>query len=331
MNKRTNPRMGIMFRREHAPEKLPDFARRAEDAGFDELWVVEDCFYGSGIASAAAALSVTSTITVGLGIMPAVARNPVFTAMEIATIARMFPGRFLPGLGHGMAHWMRQIGAFPKSQLNALEEVTIAVKRLLSGERLSYDGRHMQLDRAELVHPPDRIPSILLGVRGPKSLTLSGRVADGTILAEYASPAYVSWAREQIADGQRQAGRDSDHQLTVFAMACAGESAADARQQLRPLVSSAIVSGKVDMQLAPMGILPKLQAMRQSLEGQELLSAVPDSWIEQLTISGTPADWHASLAGLAAAGADSVVLVPIAEKGVEELARFAEHAFGEHQ
>jgi alkanesulfonate monooxygenase SsuD/methylene tetrahydromethanopterin reductase-like flavin-dependent oxidoreductase (luciferase family) len=69
--------LGIMFRREHAPENLPDFARRVEEAGFDELWVVEDCFYGSGIASAATALAGTGFIRVGLGIMPAVVRNPV--------------------------------------------------------------------------------------------------------------------------------------------------------------------------------------------------------------------------------------------------------------
>ena len=117
--------LGVMLRREHAPEVLPDFARRAEDAGFDELWVVEDCFYSSGIASAAAALACTGSIAVGLGIMPAVARNPVFAAMEIATLARLYPGRFLPGLGHGVAGWMRQIGALPRSQLVALASVEV--------------------------------------------------------------------------------------------------------------------------------------------------------------------------------------------------------------
>ena len=124
MNDSDKYNLGIMFRREHAPEELPEFAKKAEGAGFDELWVVEDCFYGSGIASATAALANTHTISVGLGIMPVVVRNPVFAAMEIATLARLYPGRFIPGIGHGMAKWMRQIGAFPKSQLAALEEVT---------------------------------------------------------------------------------------------------------------------------------------------------------------------------------------------------------------
>ncbi len=196
--------LGIMFRREHAPENLPSFSRQAEEAGFDELWVVEDCFYGSGIASAATALACTDSITVGVGIMPAVVRNPVFTAMDIATISRLFPGRFLPGLGHGMAGWMRQIGAFPKSQLKALEEVTVNIREILAGEQLSFNGKYIQLDQVGLMYPPDQIPPISLGVRGPKSLALSGRVADGTILAEFSAPAYVSWALEQIESEKKK-------------------------------------------------------------------------------------------------------------------------------
>src|SRR6185436_17813142 len=136
METERNFNLGVMFRREHAPETLPDFARRAEEAGFDELWVVEDCFYTSGIASAATALACTGSIGVGLGIMPAVVRNPVFAAMAIATLARIYPGRFLPGFGHGVAGWMRQIGAFPNSQLKALEEVVVTVRRLLAGDKV---------------------------------------------------------------------------------------------------------------------------------------------------------------------------------------------------
>jgi len=323
MNNRKDYNLGIMFRREHAPEKLPSFARRAEEAGFDELWVVEDCFYGSGIASAATALASTDSITVGLGIMPAVVRNPVFAAMEIATLARLYPGRFLPGLGHGMAGWMRQIGAFPKSQLKALEEVTVTIRGILTGERLTFDGKQVQLDQVELVYPPDQIPPISLGIRGPKSLALSGRVADGTILAEYAAPAYVSWAREQIARGVQEAGNDREHRLTVFALACADSPTTTARQQLRPLIASALASGGIDVQIAPMGILPQVQEYIKS-RGQEGLEAVlPDAWIDQLAIAGTPEEWALAIRRLVEAGANTVVLVPLPDKGLDELDVFA--------
>jgi 5,10-methylenetetrahydromethanopterin reductase len=325
MNTKKDYNLGIMFRREHAPENLPSFARRAEEAGFDELWVVEDCFYSSGIASATTALACTDSIKVGVGIMPVVVRNPVFTAMEIATLARLYPGRFLPGLGHGMAGWMRQIGAFPKSQLKALEEVTVTIQEILTGERLTFNGKQVQLDQVKLVHPPDQIPPISLGVRGPKSLALSGRVADGTILAEYTAPAYVSWAQEQIARGKRETGYSFEHRLTIFALTCADSSTATARKQLRSIIASAIASGGIDAQIAPMGILPQVHEYMKSGGPEHLEAAIPDAWIDQLAIAGTPEEWGLAIRRLVEVGANTVVLVPLPDKGLDELDVFARH------
>ena len=317
--------LGIMFRREYVPEELPGFARKAEEAGFDELWVVEDCFYGSGIASAATALPGTDTITVGLGIMPAVVRNPVFAAMEIATLARLHPGRFLPGFGHGVAGWMRQIGAFPKSQLKALEEVTVAIRALLAGEQLTFNGRYVHLDQTQLVHPPEQVPPISLGVAGPKSLALSGRVADGTILGEYSAPKYISWAREQITSGKLEAGHDRDHRLTLFAFACAASATATARQELRPMVASAVASRGMNAKLASMGIMPQVREYREGGGQQRLEAAMPDAWIDQLAIAGTLEEWKSAIDRLVEAGADSVVLVPLPDKGPDEIDAFSRH------
>ncbi len=314
--------LGIMFRREYAPEALPDFARRAEAAGFDELWVVEDCFYGSGIAAAATALACTESITVGLGIMPAVVRNPVFAAMEIATLARLYPGRFLPGIGHGVASWMRQIGAFPKSQLKALEEVAVTVRRLLAGETFTFAGTEVQLDGAGLVHPPQQPPPLSLGVRGAKSLAISGRVADGTILAEFTSPEYVVWAREQIRAGQQEAGRNDAHRVTVFALTCVEAETEAARRQIRPLVAPAIAAGEMDVYLAPLGVLPELQELKAQ-GSQHLEDRIPDAWIDKLAVVGTPEECAGAIQRLAAARADAVVLVPLPGKNIGELEVFA--------
>jgi 5,10-methylenetetrahydromethanopterin reductase len=317
--------LGVMFRREHAPEHLSGFARRAEEAGFDELWVVEDCFYASGIALAASALADTAAIQVGVGIMPAVVRNPVFAAMEIASLARLYPGRFLPGIGHGVAAWMRQVGALPPSQLAALEEVALSIRRLLAGERVTFDGAHVHLDEAELVYPPEQIPPLSLGVRGPKSLALSGRVADGTILAEYAAPEYVAWAREQISIGQSQSGRQGAHRLTVFALTCIASQSSAARQQLRPLVAAAIASGKIEAQTAPMGIVPQVQQWLESGGRARLEEAMPDAWIDRLAVVGTPEECRSAIQRRVHAGADTVVLVPLPGKGLDELDVLAQH------
>jgi 5,10-methylenetetrahydromethanopterin reductase len=315
--------VGIMFRRENAPETLPDYARRAEQVGLSELWVVEDCFYGSGIASAAVALACTSTIRVGLGIMPAVARNAAFMAMEIATLARLYPRRFVPGIGHGVADWMKQIGVFPKSQLAALAETSEVVRRLLAGEAVTFHGDHVHLDHVKLEFPPQHVPPVILGVRGPKSLQVAGRSADGAILAELASPAYIRWAREQIRQGQGAAGRaGTPHSITVYVLCALDADGNAARQRMRPWAAEILSYGQPDY-LRPLGIEAEVNALLTSGGRERLQAEMPDAWIEEMAVVGTPKECAASIRRLSDAGADSVVLVP-EQPGIEGLNAAAE-------
>jgi 5,10-methylenetetrahydromethanopterin reductase len=277
--------LGFVIRPELPPEELVATARRVEDAGYDELWLWEDCFFAGGVAATAAALAATERIRVGLGIMPAPVRNPVFAAMEIAALERLHPGRVLPGFGHGVADWMRQVGAKPESQLALLEETVAAVRALLAGEQVTVDGRYVRLDAVRLDHPPERPPPISTGVRRARSLALSGRVADGTILSEPASVAYLRWAREQIAAAR-------PHRLTVYTW-CAADRAA-----LRPLVADRLAAGGPQVEQLPF-------AAEVGAGG-----AVPDEWIDTVAVAGTPEERAAAIRALGEAGADAVVLVP---------------------
>jgi alkanesulfonate monooxygenase SsuD/methylene tetrahydromethanopterin reductase-like flavin-dependent oxidoreductase (luciferase family) len=209
--------LAVVVRPTLPPERLVEQAQAAEAAGAVELWLWEDCFLMGGIAATAAALAATERIVVGIGILPAPVRNAAFAAMELATLARLYPGRLHGGFGHGIAEWMRQVGAKPASQLTLLEEVTVAVRALLRGETVDTEGRYVRLRNVALDHPPATVPPVSLGVRGPKSLRLSGRCADGTVLDASAGPDGVAVARAAIDEGRSEAGRTDPHRLTVFA------------------------------------------------------------------------------------------------------------------
>jgi alkanesulfonate monooxygenase SsuD/methylene tetrahydromethanopterin reductase-like flavin-dependent oxidoreductase (luciferase family) len=209
--------LGVVVRPTLPPERLVEQAKAAEAAGASELWLWEDCFLTGGIAATAAALAATERIVVGIGILPAPVRNAAFAAMELATLARLHPGRLHAGFGHGIAEWMHQVGAKPASQLTLLEEVTVAVRALLRGETVDTEGRYVRLRSVALDHPPRTAPPVSLGVRGPKSLRLSGRCADGTVIDASADPAAVSATRDAIDEGRSEAGRTDPHRLTVFA------------------------------------------------------------------------------------------------------------------
>jgi 5,10-methylenetetrahydromethanopterin reductase len=146
MTTELTPRIGVRFEPDWAPERLPDFARWAEDAGFDELWFSEDLPWAGGIAMAATALAVTSRIHIGIGLLPAVTRNVATAAMEIAALARIAPGRLSIALGHGIPSWMDEIGASVPRRFAALEETALALRQLLKGQTVTMDGTHVHLD-----------------------------------------------------------------------------------------------------------------------------------------------------------------------------------------
>jgi alkanesulfonate monooxygenase SsuD/methylene tetrahydromethanopterin reductase-like flavin-dependent oxidoreductase (luciferase family) len=197
-----------------APEDLQSLARSAEAAGLDELWVWEDSFKHSGIASAAAALSWTETIQVRIGLLPVPLRNVALTAMELATLDRLFPARFAAGVGHGVQAWMAQAGVRVGSPMTLLREYAVALRRLLNGERVSVEGRYVRLDDVALEWPPLSPPPLFLGGDGPKSLALAGELGDGVLLSGNLSHAQTEEACRVAADA---AGHPTDVTATLIA------------------------------------------------------------------------------------------------------------------
>jgi len=186
---------GVVFRPQLPPEELRAAVEAAEAAGVDQLWLWEDCFLEGGLTAAAAALAWSSRITVGIGLLPVPLRNPALAAMELATLARMFPGRFTVALGHGVQDWMRQVGAAVDSPMTLLREHTTAVRALLAGETVSVSGRYVSLDDVTLDWPPPSPPRLLIGARGPKSVALAGEVSDGVLLDSVTDPDVIHRAR----------------------------------------------------------------------------------------------------------------------------------------
>lgn len=307
--------IGVMFRREQDPSTLATYARRAEELGFDQLWVVEDCFFMGGLTQAAIALAATERITVGIGINPGVVRNAAFLAMEYATLANAFPGRFIGGIGHGVAEWMDQVGARPKSWLRSIEEITLAVRQILRGENVTTSGEYVRLDNVQLFQAPEQVPPVLLGVRGEKSLRLAGSCSEGALLAEGSPPDYVRWAIERMRDGRADANRSDPVEAVVYVNSLVDDDAPDAsRKQMRSVIAE-MIGGGLSPSTAKAPFAEELQALIEQGGEAALKEHMPDAWVNELAISGTSADATASVEKLVDAGATGVILVP--PEGVE--------------
>jgi 5,10-methylenetetrahydromethanopterin reductase len=301
--------VGVRINREQPPSRLRDLARQAEDAGLDELWLVEDCFWAAGIATVATALQVTSAIKVGIGVLPVVGRNPAIAAMEIAALAELHPGRLIAGFGHGVPSWMRQIGAYPASPLAALEETLVAVRRLLAGERVSVTGRHVDLDDVELVFPPAVVPPLVAGVRRPKSLAIAGSCADGTVLAEPSPPEYVRSALAAIEPGRAAAGAPASHAVVTYNWLALG----DPERARRTVAESLTPGARVQLESLPFAA-ELLELVDSSSTVDELAAGLRPEWLGRLAVCGDLDQCVASVRALHDAGSGSVVLLPLPEE-----------------
>jgi len=215
--------LSAIFTPNQPPEQIRAVAAAAEAAGLAELWVWEDCFKESGIATATAMLATTSRIRVGIGLMPVPLRNVALTAMEIATLARLFPGRLTAGIGHGVLSWMGQVGARVESPLTLLREYTAALSALLHGETVTAHGRYVHLDQVALDWPPTVTPPLLVGGVKPRTVALAGELADGVIISSGPSPDEI-----RATAGHFRASRpDRPGDIVVFTHASEDSQARD--------------------------------------------------------------------------------------------------------
>jgi len=292
--------VGMCFDRSLPAPFVIEVAEALEAAGVDQLWVIEDCFYTAGISLAATALARTERLRVGLGILPAVARNPAVTAMELATLANLAPGRLLAGIGHGVQEWMEQMGARTPSPLTTLEEVITVVRRLLHGETVTFEGREVTMRDVTLDAAPAVTPPVLAGVSGPKSLALAGQIADGVVLAEGAGPTFV---RQAISS----AGPPDPFRVSVFTALGVADDAATAHRIMAPFVAGLLEGGGAAVLAHPH--IEEIQE-RFRARGVDGIADMPSDWWIELGAIGDFDDAVRHAEALVDAGADDVRFLP---------------------
>jgi 5,10-methylenetetrahydromethanopterin reductase len=146
----------------------------------------------------------TSRATIMTGVTNPISRDPSVTAAALFTLNEIAPGRIALGIGTGdSAAW--GVGRRP-AKLQRLRDYIIAVRAMLRGEEVDYEGRTFSAKWAAFDAPVD-IP-IVIACAGPKIIRLACELADGMLLSMGFSDdniAYVSSLVEQACD---ELGRD---------------------------------------------------------------------------------------------------------------------------
>ncbi|MCP3975002.1 MAG: TIGR03557 family F420-dependent LLM class oxidoreductase [bacterium] len=190
------------------PEELVEHARLAEQAGFDWLvvsehfhpWVDDVSASGYAFATIAAMAGVTERVQIATGVTTPLFRyHPGVIAQASATLDRLSRGRFNLGVGTGENLNEGPLGLeFPAYAERAarMREALVIMRRLLDGEKLTYEGEYYSTDRAKLYSPPTRYVPIWMAAGGPKSSALAAELADGII----ASVKVPEETRERVID-----------------------------------------------------------------------------------------------------------------------------------
>jgi alkanesulfonate monooxygenase SsuD/methylene tetrahydromethanopterin reductase-like flavin-dependent oxidoreductase (luciferase family) len=136
------------------------FARRAEALGFDSLWATDHLLHGSlfyrvawlePLLALTHAAAVTERMELGTSILVMPVRHPVVLAKQITTLQALSDDRYILGAGTGWdQREFEAVGVEKKNRGVQTDECIDIVRRLIAGEKLTYDGRFYRLDGVEV-------------------------------------------------------------------------------------------------------------------------------------------------------------------------------------
>jgi len=182
----------------------------AEDQGAHVAFIAEDVNCRDSFELCALSAWQTERIQIGTGVVNPYTRNPTSLAMAAATLDEISGGRAILGIGTSSPHLIQgQMGLDVGKSAHVIRESASIVRRLLSGEPVSFEGERFRYREAALQVPVTRehIP-IFFAAMGPVTLRTAGEIADGVLLNVGASLEYVRWAVEHVREGALRAGRD---------------------------------------------------------------------------------------------------------------------------
>ena len=153
--------------------RVKTFARKAEELGFDALWVAEHFLQAPGLYGTvwmspllclAHAASVTSRIRLATGLLIAPYYHPVPLAREIQTLWSLSDGRFVLGIGPGWdQHEFETLGMKLSERGRRTDEIIAALRRLLTERDVSFEGRYYRFSRVTIEPRLPRFPELWVG------------------------------------------------------------------------------------------------------------------------------------------------------------------------
>jgi 5,10-methylenetetrahydromethanopterin reductase len=304
-------RIGVAFDGFVTTTEAIALARHAVEAGAQSLWMAEHLGYREAITTCAAfALSAPGPVLVPTAVSPYLF-HPTPTAMALATLDELAPGRVAVALGVGNPMFLQESGQKLEKPLRAMREFIEAMRKLWSTEPTHMDGEFVRLAGARLAFKPSPIP-IYVAAMGPDMLQLTGRMADGIVLSAGLSTDSVRRSFALTAQGAAKAGRDARSlRRAGYIFFGASNDAREAVDTVRSKLAFVMRNKFLAQNIRDSGIPVDQEAISAAIARRDLKAAaalVPDEAVEAFGIAGSPEHCLRRLRDFIDAGIDEPVL-----------------------
>lgn len=306
------------------PRAIIDQARAGDDLGLGNLFIGERYATKDLGALAGAVSQVTRQSRIVGGVTHIGTRHPMTLASMGQTLQALSDGRFVLGFGRGSLGRWRSYGITPPTS-EMLEDIADILRRLWSGEQVSYDGPAGTFpDLKVLERPPHDPPPLLLAGVGPNTLDLAGRAYDGVMLHPLLTPEAVGRAVARVRAAAVRAGRDPEAiavHATVIVAADRDPSELVGARGLGYLLVGGLGEALVDANQWPVDELarirdhPRFRGLDYNgiksiapAELAEISADLPDEWLTTGAAIGSTADCADRLDDYLDAGATNILI-----------------------
>jgi 5,10-methylenetetrahydromethanopterin reductase len=304
-------RIGVAFDGFVTTGEAIALAKHAVQAGAQSLWVAEHLGYREAITTCAAfALAAPEPMLVPTAVSPYL-WHPTPTAMALATLDELAPGRAAVALGVGNPMFLQESGQKLEKPLRAMREFIEAMRLLWSTEPAHMDGEFVRLAGARLAFKPNPIP-IYVAAMGPEMLQLAGRIAEGVALSAGLSTDSVRKSLALCAQGAAKDERDQkDFRRAGYIFFGTSNDAREAVDTVRAKLAFVMRNKFLAQNIKDSGIPVDHEAVIAAIAKRDMQGAaalVPDEAVEAFAVAGSPDHCLRRLRDFIDAGIDEPVL-----------------------
>jgi alkanesulfonate monooxygenase SsuD/methylene tetrahydromethanopterin reductase-like flavin-dependent oxidoreductase (luciferase family) len=280
-----------------------ELARRAEDAGFHNLFMVESVLSNDGMTTAAMMAARTSRILVGTNIANVYLRHPVMLGAAAVAIDEVAPGRLVLGLGPNNRTMITQAGFTWRDPREVLRETTEALRAVFRGAGLP-GLRHPR--------PASGVIPIHWAGMALETCAAAGTHADGLMLY-INTPARYQRAVQRFRQAATEAGRVADAPVSLLVPTFLHDDLPTARQAARDFLVHYARWPHYAKTFAASGYADEMERVARAYAAGDLASAkaaLGNALLDDVVLLGSPERIRAGLDRFARAGVSWITLGP---------------------